>query len=106
MNHRKAMPANGTKFSASATVFARVRSQAPASSGLAGTENRRSTKLVISRTEKRMPAMAAARGALKCAEVKVSSVGITSSWECIERNGSSRPGHGTVRGFRLTARQA
>ena len=36
-----------------------------------------------SRIEKRMPAMAAARGALKLAAVNLVSGFITSSWECI-----------------------
>ena len=60
MNHKKAMPATGTKFSASATLFELVFSHVPASSGSARTESRNNTRLVIRRTEKRMPAMAAA----------------------------------------------
>ena len=52
MNHKKPMPANGTRFRASATLFARVRSHAPPSSGSPGTERRSNTKLTISRIEK------------------------------------------------------
>lgn len=71
MNHRNAMPANGTRFSASATVAEFFSSHAPASSGSDGTERRKSTKLVIGRSAKTIPAMAAARGARSCAAVKV-----------------------------------
>ena len=73
MNHKKAMPANGTKFSASATLFELVFSHVPASSGSARTESRNNTRPVIRRTEKRMPAMAAARGVFKRARIKFAS---------------------------------
>src|SRR6478752_9757677 len=62
MNHKNAMPAKGTKFSATATVPELVFSQAPVSNGSARTESRKRKRLVIRRAENRMPAMAAARG--------------------------------------------
>lgn len=70
MNHKKGMPANGTMLRASATVSKRVLSHAPPSSGSAGTESRTSTRLVMSRTEKTMPAIAAARAVFRRARVK------------------------------------
>src|SRR5258705_4435610 len=73
MNHKKAIPANGTRFSARATVLDPVLSQAPASSGSARTESRNNRRTEIMRTEKRMPAMAAARGVLPRALIKLSS---------------------------------
>jgi hypothetical protein len=54
----------------------RVRSHAPASSGSAGTDCRSSTKLAISSTENRIPAMAAARGARSLEAVKPAVGGI------------------------------
>ena len=50
-----------------------VFSQAPASSGSARTESRNNKRPAIRRTEKRIPAMAAARGAFKRARIKVAS---------------------------------
>ena len=44
MNHKKAMPASGTRFSARATLFELVFSHAPVSSGSARTESRNSTR--------------------------------------------------------------
>jgi len=64
MNHRKAIPVNGTKFSAMATAALRPESvsHAPAAAGLAGAETLNSIKAVIRSTEKTIPATAAARG--------------------------------------------
>src|SRR5215208_1371901 len=62
MNHRKATPANGTKFSASDTGPDSAAIQAPESIGSDGTERRSSQSIVIRRTEKTMPAIAAAFG--------------------------------------------
>jgi hypothetical protein len=62
MNHKKAIPANGNRFRARLTVSEERASQSPASCGLAGTEIRTSTKLVMSNTENKIPAIAAARG--------------------------------------------
>src|SRR4051794_36823653 len=45
INHKKATPANGMRFSASATVLAFEASQAPDSNGSAGTERRSSQKI-------------------------------------------------------------
>src|SRR5271165_1714234 len=73
MNHKKAIPANGTKFSARATLFELVLSHAPDSRGSARTESRNSTRPEIRRSEKRMPAMAAARGVFRRARIKVAS---------------------------------
>ena len=44
MNHKKAMPAKGTRFGARATVFELVLSHAPVSSGSARTESRNSKR--------------------------------------------------------------
>ena len=77
MNHKKAMPANGTRFSARAPVFELVLSHAPVSSGSERTESRNSKRPVIRSTEKRMPAMAAARGVFKRARIKVASCFLT-----------------------------
>ena len=64
MNHRNAIPANGTRFKATATA-ARLRelvSHAPGTAGCAGTETLSSTSVTIRSTEKMIPATAAARG--------------------------------------------
>ena len=47
-----------------------VFSQVPASSGSARTESRNNKRTAISRTENRIPAMAAERGAVKRARIK------------------------------------
>jgi hypothetical protein len=73
INHKKAMPANGTRFSARPTMFELVLSQAPASSGSARTARRNNKSPVIRRTAKRMPATAAARGVAKRARVEIVS---------------------------------
>src|SRR5208282_4474598 len=73
MNHQKAMPANGTRFSARATLFELVLSRAPVSSGSARAESRNSKRPVVRRTEKRMPATATAGGAFNHARIKVAS---------------------------------
>jgi hypothetical protein len=57
MNHKKAMPANGTRFSTRATLFELVSSHAPVSNGSARTESRNSRRPVMRRTEKRTPAI-------------------------------------------------
>ena len=66
MNHRNAIPANGMRFSANATVARRPGSvsQKPATAGSAGTETLSSTSDVMRKTEKTIPATAAARGVL------------------------------------------
>lgn len=73
MNHKKAMPTNGTMFNATATVLALVASQAPGSCGSAGTELRRSQNTAISRTENSIPAIAAALGVLRLCLVSEST---------------------------------
>ncbi len=64
MNHRNAIPANGTRFSATATAARRRESvsHTPGTAGWAGAEILSSTSARISSTEKRIPATAAARG--------------------------------------------
>jgi hypothetical protein len=64
MNHRNAIPANGTRFSAQRTLRSRAGSDShsPASSGRLGTDSRSRTRLVPSRTANRIPAIAADRG--------------------------------------------
>src|ERR1700735_1696366 len=63
-NHRKAIPANGTRFSATSTVVRRAESfsQAPAWPGLAGGDSLISTSDAIVSTDNALPATAAARG--------------------------------------------
>src|SRR3974377_202423 len=70
MNHRKAMPANGTRLSASATALELLCSQAPGSWGSAGAEMRNSQKTVSNRMENSIPAIAAAFGVLKLVRVR------------------------------------
>ena len=57
MNHRKAIPANGMRFRATATAVRRRESasHAPATSGWAGTETRSSTSAVIRNTREDDP---------------------------------------------------
>src|SRR4029077_13174253 len=64
MNHKKAIPANGTKSSASPTALLRPGStnQGSGSVKSAGIAYRTSPKQTIMRTEKITPAMAAPRG--------------------------------------------
>jgi hypothetical protein len=66
MNHKKAMPANGMRFSpiATAALFPESVSHELSTAGLAGTESLSSTSAVIMSTEKMIPAPAAARGVL------------------------------------------
>src|SRR5271165_3826160 len=73
INHRKAMPANGTRFSAKATSFELVLSHAPVSRGSARTKSWNTTSSAIKRTEKMMPATAAARGVFNCARIRGAS---------------------------------
>src|SRR5438034_914549 len=65
MNHKKAIPANGTRFSATATAARRPGSvsHVPVTPGWAGTESLSSTNAALASTEKTIPATAAARGA-------------------------------------------
>ena len=63
MNHRKAIPAKGSRLRASRIECALWASHVPGSRGLSGTESRISTTLMMSKIENRMPAIAPARGA-------------------------------------------
>src|SRR3974390_2326108 len=71
MNHKKASPANGTRFNAKATRVELVVSHAPGSRGSLGTEIRSSPNTARSRTQNRMPAIAAAFGVFKFDRVMV-----------------------------------
>jgi hypothetical protein len=64
MNHKKAMPAKGTRFSARAMVARREESvsHAPAVAGSDGTETMMRIRAKPSSSEKTIPAAAAARG--------------------------------------------
>jgi hypothetical protein len=62
MNHKKAIPANGSRFKARLTLLELDESQTPSSWGLYGTEIQMSTRLIIIRIENMIPATAAARG--------------------------------------------
>ena len=64
MNHKKAMPANGMRFSAISTAARRPGSvsHAPGTRGPAGTESLSSTSAAVKSTEKTIPATAAAPG--------------------------------------------
>jgi ABC-type molybdenum transport system ATPase subunit/photorepair protein PhrA len=77
MNHKNAMPANGTRFNPRATVFELVLSHTPASSGSARTESRKSTRAAIRKIEKRMLATAAARGVFNPSRINVALCFIT-----------------------------
>ena len=70
MNHKKASPANGTRFNANAARPELVLSHSPASSGSVGTDIRRSQSTAMKRMQNKMPAMAAALGVLKFARVR------------------------------------
>jgi hypothetical protein len=70
MNHKKAMPANGTRFSATTTVPALLVDHSFISGETAGTEMHSRTNLVVSKTEKRIPAMAAACGVFSPSRVR------------------------------------
>ena len=67
MNHRKAIPANGTRFSATASsaLFPGLASHVPVSEGWAGAETLSRTSAVISNAAKMIPATAAALGVLR-----------------------------------------
>jgi len=67
INHRKATPANGTRFNATVTARVSVASHAPGSSGSAGIEVRSSQRINSRSSEKTIPAMAAAFGVFSCA---------------------------------------
>jgi len=64
MNHRKAMPANGSRFKEKEIVFKWFMTAVAGPSGLAGIEIQISSRLVMNNNEKTIPAMAAARGVL------------------------------------------
>ena len=66
MNHKKAIPANGMRFSAIATAARRRESVShePGTAGSAGTETLSNTSATSRNTEKMIPATAAARGVL------------------------------------------
>ena len=57
INHRKAIPANGTKFNATVTALVSVASHAPGSSGSAGIEVRSNHRINNMSSEKAIPAM-------------------------------------------------
>jgi hypothetical protein len=65
MNHKKAIPANGMRFTASATFRELVWSHEPGSCGSVGIDARNSQKTMTSRTEKSIPAIAAALGVFR-----------------------------------------
>src|SRR6516162_375616 len=71
MNHRNAIPANGTRLIASATVFDSELSHAPGSRGSSGTEFLNNNKAPRRSTENIMPAIAAALGVFRFARVRV-----------------------------------
>src|SRR6267378_7782641 len=77
MNHKKATPAKGIRFSAIVTVPDSVAIQAPESRGSSGTERRSSQSIAIRRTEKAMPAIAAAFGVFSCFRVRTKFSDIT-----------------------------
>src|SRR5215831_1624269 len=64
MNHKKAMPANGTRFSATTRALRRAGSdsQAPGLAVSEGCDRMMRTRARLNSTEKRIPATAAARG--------------------------------------------
>ena len=64
MNHKNAMPANGTRFSATAIAARRAGSvsQSPAVAGLEGAETLMRIMARPSSSENKIPAAAAARG--------------------------------------------
>jgi hypothetical protein len=75
MNHKKAMPPNGTRFSATATVARREVSvsHAPTVAVSDGGERRRRTRARPNSSENTMPAAAAARGVRRL-------IPVTDSW--------------------------
>src|SRR5262245_23959148 len=83
MNQRKATPANGIRLSARATVPELFVSHAPESSGSAGTERRNRPRTTTRRTEKMMPATAAAFGVrrLPLVRVDISVIALPSAFQ-------------------------
>src|SRR4029077_7318061 len=73
MNHKKAMPANGTRFSARATLFELVLSHAPVSSGSARTESLKSKRPVNQKNRKEDAGDGGGRGVFNRARIKVAS---------------------------------
>src|SRR5215469_16219648 len=70
MNHKNAIPANGTRLSARATASEFPLSHDPGSRGSAGTERRSSQNTTMSKIANRMPAIAPALGVLEGAYVR------------------------------------
>src|SRR6516164_825446 len=71
MNHRNAIPANGTRLTARATVLDSDLSHDPGSCGSSGTEILNSQRTKKSRIENSIPAIAAALGVFRFARVRV-----------------------------------
>src|ERR1700674_962400 len=82
MNQRKATPANGTRFNASAVVLVLVVSHVPDCSGSAGMDCRSSQKIANITREKTIPAIAADFGVLRRARVRVPCSGIAIAPYC------------------------
>src|SRR5712672_3473014 len=101
MNHKKATPAKGTRFNASATVLESVASHAPGSSGSDGTERQSSQIIANRRAEKAMPAIAAAFGVFRRATERAPFSDITGSILKSERDLVS-----TARGLRSRTRHS
>lgn len=74
INHKKAIPENGIRFKARLTLAELSASQFPSACGLAGTESFIRTRLINSKTENRIPAIAAARGVVRLARGCMSSL--------------------------------
>src|SRR5579872_1127744 len=108
MNHRKATPANGRRFSARGMDFPLLESHVPSSNGVAGAETRMSTRLMMSRIENTIPAIAAARGAFNRSRTAVtlfssiiSSVREASDVLCNQSSTRLWPSRDHIRPFRL-----
>jgi hypothetical protein len=87
MNHRKAIPANGTRFNPSATGV-RIRTEPqPGSWGSAGTEIHSSQNAATVNKENSIPAMAAAFGVFRFVRLKA-SFGVTA---CASQRSSEEP---------------
>ena len=71
------MPANGTKFRASATAFESVASHAPTSNGSSGMERRSSQNIASISSENTMPAMAVTLGVFNCVRVRAELSGMS-----------------------------
>src|SRR5580704_137503 len=82
MNHRNAIPAKGSRPRARRMDFSLPESHVPESPGMAGTETRRSTRLMMSRIENTIPAIAPARGALSWSRISVAMSSFIVSPSC------------------------